>query len=54
MRAISVAVRSASGKACGAVNVSVKAARVPLNRLTEEFLPPLRQAVERIGEFLAA
>ncbi|MGB3433519.1 IclR family transcriptional regulator domain-containing protein [Achromobacter sp.] len=54
VRAISVAVRSASGKACGAVNVSVKAARVPLNRLTEEFLPPLRQAVERIGEFLAA
>jgi len=54
VRAISVVVRSASGKACGAVNVSVKAARVPLERLQEEFLPPLRQAVERIGEFLAA
>ncbi|MCG2596432.1 MAG: IclR family transcriptional regulator, partial [Achromobacter sp.] len=34
VRAISVPVRSASGKACGAVNVSVKAARVPLERLT--------------------
>ena len=54
VRAISVVVRSASGKACGAVNVSVKAARVPLGRLKDEFLPPLRQAVERIGEFLAA
>ena len=54
VRAISVVVRSASGKACGAVNVSVKAARVPLERLKDEFLPPLRQAVERIGEFLAA
>jgi len=32
----------------------VKAARVPLGRLKDEFLPPLRQAVERIGEFLAA
>ncbi|PJM68630.1 IclR family transcriptional regulator domain-containing protein [Achromobacter ruhlandii] len=54
VRAISVPVRSASGKACGAVNVSVKAARVPLERLTGEFLAPMRQAVARIGEFLAA
>ncbi|KOF53040.1 MULTISPECIES: IclR family transcriptional regulator C-terminal domain-containing protein [unclassified Achromobacter] len=54
VRAISVPVRSASGAVCGAVNVSVKAARVPTPRLAETFLPPMRQAVERIGELLAA
>jgi IclR family pca regulon transcriptional regulator len=54
VRAISVPLRSASGQVCGAVNVSVQADRVPMRRLSEDFLPPLRQAVERISEFLAA
>ena len=39
VRAISVPLRSASGQVC-AVNVSVQADRVPMRRLSEDFLPP--------------
>lgn len=52
VRAIAVPVRAASGKACGGLNVSVKSSRVPLARLTGEFLAPMQAAANRLGQFL--
>ncbi|MFJ1301496.1 IclR family transcriptional regulator C-terminal domain-containing protein [Pseudomonadota bacterium AL_CKDN230030165-1A_HGKHYDSX7] len=50
--AIGVPVRSASGQVVSAINVSVKATRLPLARMTGEILPAAQAAAEKIGRFL--
>lgn len=52
VRAIGVPVKAASGRTCGGLNVSVRSPRMPLARLTSEFLGPMQAAAEKLGKFL--
>lgn len=52
LRSIAVPVRGASGRVLAALNAGVQAARLPAERLVEEFLPALRQAARDLGVLL--
>lgn len=52
LRSIAVPVRSAQGEVVAAVNVSTNAGRVPLEQLTQQFLPVLQRCAEAISPFM--
>jgi len=54
VRSVAVPVRDADGRVVAAVNATAHAARVPLPRLTEQFLPRLVETAGRIDRDLAA
>jgi IclR family pca regulon transcriptional regulator len=54
VRSIAVPVHDAAGHVVAAVNASAHAARVPLARLREEFLPRLRACADAIDADLRA
>ncbi|HKA68322.1 MAG TPA: IclR family transcriptional regulator C-terminal domain-containing protein [Actinomycetes bacterium] len=53
VRSVAVPVRDADGRVVAAVNATAHAARVPLPRLTDDFLPKLVQTAHRIDRDLA-
>ena len=52
LRSIAVPVRGASGRVLAALNVGAQAARVPGERMLEEFLPVLRRAAQELAVLL--
>ncbi|HKE50449.1 MAG TPA: IclR family transcriptional regulator C-terminal domain-containing protein [Actinomycetes bacterium] len=54
VRSVAVPVSEADGRVVAAVNATAHAARVPLPRLTEQFLPKLTEAARHINADLAA
>lgn len=54
LRSVAAAVRDGSGAVIAAVNVSVHASRATVDEIETRFVPPLLQAVGRIGADFAA
>ena len=52
LRSIAVPVRGASGQVLAALNVGVQAARVPAERMREDFLPILRRTAQDLAALL--
>jgi IclR family pca regulon transcriptional regulator len=52
LRSIAVPVRSTQGEVVAAVNISTNAGRVPLQQLTQQFLPVLQRCAESISPFM--
>jgi IclR family pca regulon transcriptional regulator len=52
LRSIAVPIIDGAGRTVAALNIGTHAARVTIDRLRREFLPPLRHCAERIGAAL--
>jgi IclR family pca regulon transcriptional regulator len=52
LRSIAVPVRGASGRVLAALNVGAQAARVPVEKMVEDFLPVLRQGAQELAVLL--
>jgi len=52
LRSIAVPVRGASGRVLAALNVGAQAARVPAQRMLDEFLPVLRKGAQELALLL--